>query len=89
MKTPRAIARIALAAVVVLTCAALRADPKDYVRCHKVECTETCDFSAPPTGQMGMCRDISDHLVSVTSIACCCCTGYKHAKDLKWFPIEP
>lgn len=100
MKTRSKILRIALALAFVLTCkAGTIADPvvttslsdveltsagnQDSIKCNKATCTQTCDPSAPATGH---CVDLDAHSVQITSLECCCCVGFRHTKNLRFYP---
>lgn len=86
MHTRKRVLRIALAVAFVLTCKAVTsAERQDSIRCNKATCTQECDLTAPGTGH---CVDLDAHIVMATTLECCCCTGYKHAKNLRFYPYQ-
>jgi hypothetical protein len=85
MNTQSKVLRIALAVAFVLTCKAGTIAEPDFVKCNKATCTEACDASAPGTGH---CVDMDGHFVQVTILECCCCVGFKHTKNLRFYPYN-
>jgi hypothetical protein len=100
MKTRSRILRIALAVAFVLTCeAGTIADQvvttsfdeveftstPGFIKCNQASCTQACDRSATGTGH---CVDMDAHVVQATTLECCCCVGFKHTKNLRFYPYN-
>ena len=99
MKTRSRILRIALVVAIVLMCEAgtiadqlvttnvddtpFTAD-HPWIRCNKASCTQSCDSSAPATGA---CMDVDQHIQTASTLECCCCVGFAHTKNLRFYPF--